>query len=133
MTTRDPSFFRPYSNDITLSIIRQAKKNDYSALIVTLDTMSIGWRPRDPKTAYLPFIHSYGCQNGFADPVFMARYGKQPQTKTPMPFSYNPKEISVRFTQGDPVAKEQIYMGTEWIGDMSLGRQIMRRAQVDQG
>ena len=123
MTTQDPLFFRPYSDDITLSILNRAKKNGYSALVVTLDTMSIGWRPHDLETAYLPFIHSYGCQNGFADPVFMARYGKQPQTKIHMPFPYNPKEINERFAQGDPAAKEQTYMGTEWTKDMSSGRQ----------
>ena len=76
MTTRDPSFFKPYSDDITLPIIRRAKKNGYSALIVTLDTTSIGWRPHDLETAYLPFIHSYDYQNCSADPVFMDRYGK---------------------------------------------------------
>jgi len=113
----------PFSDEITLSLLKRAKENNYSALIITLDTMSIGWRPHDLATAYLPFFHSYGCQNGFSDPVFMARYGKQPETRTELAFPYDPQEINARFTQGDPVAEAQVHMGTEWVREMSSGRQ----------
>ena len=108
---------------MTSSLLKRAKENGYSALIVTLDTMSIGWRPHDLDTAYLPFFHSYGCQNGFSDPVFMARYGKQPEIRTELAFPYDPQEINNRFAQGDPAAKAQVYMGTEWVKEMSSGRQ----------
>jgi len=113
----------PYSDEVTVSLLKRAKKNGYSALIVTLDTMSIGWRPHDLDTAYLPFFHSYGCQNGFADPVFMARYGKQPDTRSEVAFPYDPQEINARAEQGDPAAKAMVYMGTEWVREMSSGRQ----------
>jgi len=113
----------PHSDEVTLSLLKRAKENHYSALVITLDTMSIGWRPHDLDTAYLPFFHSYGCQNGFSDPVFMARYGKQPDTRTELAFPYNPKEINARSAQGDPAAKAQTYMGTEWVKEMSSGRQ----------
>jgi len=113
----------PYSDEITVSLLNRAKKSGYSALIITLDTMSIGWRPHDLDTAYLPFFHSYGCQNGFADPVFMARYGKQPEPRGKPAFPYNPQEINARAEQGDPTAKAMMYMGTEWVREMSSGRQ----------
>jgi len=122
-TTTVSPFVRPYSDEITLSLLERAKENGYSALIITLDTMSIGWRPHDLDTAYLPFFHSYGCQNGFSDPVFMARYGKQPETRAQLAFPYDPEEINKRFAQGDPAAMAQVYMGTEWVKEMSSGRQ----------
>ena len=108
---------------MTLSLLKRAKENGYSALVVTLDTMSIGWRPHDLDTSYLPFFHSYGCQNGFADPVFMARYGKQPELRSDLAFPYNPQEINERAAKGDREAKAMIYMGTEWVREMSSGRQ----------
>ena len=123
MITLDSPFVRPYSEEVTLSLLKRAKENGYSALVITLDTMSIGWRPHDLDTAYLPFFHSYGCQNGFADPVFMARYGKQPETRGRLAFPYDPEEINKRVAQGDPAAKAQVYMGTEWVKEMSSGRQ----------
>jgi len=106
-----------------VSLLNRAKNNGYSALIITLDTMSIGWRPHDLDTAYLPFLHSYGCQNGFADPVFMARYGKQPELRSKLAFPYDPHGINARVQQGDPVAKTMVHMGTEWVREMSSGRQ----------
>jgi isopentenyl diphosphate isomerase/L-lactate dehydrogenase-like FMN-dependent dehydrogenase len=85
--------------------------------------MFIGWRPHDIDTAYLPFVHSYGCQNGFSDPVFMARYGKQPATKTDLAFPYNPRESNARIAQGDPVAKGIAHMSMEWNKELASGRQ----------
>jgi lactate 2-monooxygenase len=117
------SFVRPYNDDITLSLLGRAKKSGYSVLVITLDTMSVGWRPRDLATAYLPFVHSYGCQIGLSDPVFMAKHGKKPETRTELAFPYNPQELNARFAQGDPAVKELIHMGTEWIGEISSGRQ----------
>ncbi|KAF9781516.1 oxidoreductase [Thelephora terrestris] len=113
----------PLSDEITLSLLKRAKESGYSALVVTLDTMFIGWRPHDIDTAYLPFVHSYGCQNGFSDPVFMARYGKQPATKTDLAFPYNPRESNARIAQGDPVAKGIAHMSMEWNKELASGRQ----------
>lgn len=33
----------PRSNDITLSLLKRAKENGYTALVVTLDTWSLAW------------------------------------------------------------------------------------------
>lgn len=85
--------------------------------------MSIGWRPHDLDTAYLPFVHSYGCQNGFSDPVFMARFNKEPEKKSELAFPYEPYVINVRIGQGDHSAKEMVNMGQEWIREISSGRQ----------
>ena len=123
MVIPDSIFPRPCSDEITVSLLKRAKQNGYSALVVTLDTMSIGWRPHDLDTAYLPFVHSYGCQNGFSDPVFMARFNKEPEKKSELVFPYEPYVINVRIGQGDHSAKEMVNMGQEWIREISSGRQ----------
>lgn len=118
----DLSFVRLDSNELTLSLLKRAKKAGCSVLVVTLDTMSVGWRPHDLDKAYLPFIHSYGCQNAFADPVFMARFGKLPEPRTNLAFPYNPHEIHARLKQGDTTTQEMVHMGVEWSKELGSGR-----------
>ena len=45
---------------------------------MTLDTLTLGWRPRDLRQAYLPFLQGEGCGVYFSDPVFLARLDKPP-------------------------------------------------------
>ncbi len=49
--------------------------------MVTLDTWSLGWRPRDLNTTYNPFLTGEGVANVFSDPVFIQKYceGKDPR------------------------------------------------------
>jgi lactate 2-monooxygenase len=47
--------------------------------VVTLDTLTLGWRPRDLRQAYLPFIKGEGCGQYFSDPVFLSRLDKTPE------------------------------------------------------
>src|SRR5690606_35448892 len=48
----------------------------YTALVVTLDTPLLSWRPRDLDQAYLPFLHGVGTANYFTDPAFRAGLAK---------------------------------------------------------
>ncbi|WFD43605.1 lactate 2-monooxygenase, partial [Malassezia psittaci] len=59
-------------NDVTASILRRAKENGFTALIVTLDTYVLGYRPMDLSNAYNPFVlpDQTGCMLGMSDPVF---------------------------------------------------------------
>lgn len=106
---------RPNSNEITASLLKRAKENGYKALVVTLDTMSIGWRPHDLETSYVPFIHGIGVQLGLSDPVFMARYGKQPVTDYHPEFPYDPAQFDRKFAAGDAKLKETMFLASEWI------------------
>jgi isopentenyl diphosphate isomerase/L-lactate dehydrogenase-like FMN-dependent dehydrogenase len=47
--------------------------------VLTLDTWFLGWRPRDLKNAYLPFLKAEGVANYFSDPVFRAALEKTPE------------------------------------------------------
>ncbi|MFJ6633910.1 lactate 2-monooxygenase [Streptomyces sp. NPDC091376] len=62
--------------EVTASFLARAKASGYTALIVTLDTPLLAWRPRDLDQAYLPFLHGVGTANYFSDPAFRAGLAK---------------------------------------------------------
>jgi lactate 2-monooxygenase len=77
-----PRWFQLYwvnDRDVALSLVRRAEMNGYEALVVTLDTMTLGWRPRDLAKAYLPFVTGEGCAQFFSDPVFRSRLERPPE------------------------------------------------------
>ena len=76
----------PQDNDITLSLLKRAGAASYSALIVTLDAVSIAWSPHDLDIANLPFL-KVGNAVGFSDPVFRSKFAKVHGGETP---EYNP-------------------------------------------
>jgi L-lactate dehydrogenase (cytochrome) len=68
----------PNDRDLAVSFLERAKAAGYSALVVTLDTFMLAWRPHDLDNAYLPFLRGLGNQNYFADPVFSRNAGDNP-------------------------------------------------------
>jgi isopentenyl diphosphate isomerase/L-lactate dehydrogenase-like FMN-dependent dehydrogenase len=68
----------PRGRDLTTSLLRRAEKAGYRAIVVTLDTWLLGWRPRDLARAYLPFLRGDGIANYLADPVFCADLARPP-------------------------------------------------------
>jgi lactate 2-monooxygenase len=68
----------PDDRDLAVSFLDRAKASGYSALVVTLDTFMLAWRPYDLNNGYLPFLRGLGNQNYFADPVFSAKAGDNP-------------------------------------------------------
>src|SRR6266852_6140354 len=69
--------------ELTASMVRRAERAGYSALVVTLDTHSLGWRERDLHHGYLPFMQGQGLANYFSDPVFRGLL-EQPPEQNPM-------------------------------------------------
>jgi lactate 2-monooxygenase len=65
--------------DVMKSFIRRAEKSGYSAIVVTVDTTMLGWRERDLKLSYLPFLKGYGLANFLSDPEFQNLLDKPPQ------------------------------------------------------
>jgi len=77
-----PRWFQLYwvnDREICESFVSRAEANGYGAIVVTLDTLTLGWRPRDLRNAYLPFITGQGCAQFFSDPVFSSRLAKTPE------------------------------------------------------
>ncbi|KAE8351360.1 FMN-dependent dehydrogenase [Aspergillus coremiiformis] len=71
----------PQDDDVTLSLLKRAKANGFSVLVVTLDTWALAWRPADLDNAFVPFIKGVGNQVGFSDPVFRAKFEKKSGSK----------------------------------------------------
>jgi isopentenyl diphosphate isomerase/L-lactate dehydrogenase-like FMN-dependent dehydrogenase len=69
----------PKDPDLTASFVARAEAAGYGALVVTLDTGLLAWRPRDLQTAYLPFLQSVGIANYLSDPVFRGGLQKSPE------------------------------------------------------
>jgi lactate 2-monooxygenase len=65
----------PKDRELAASFLERAAAARYRALVVTLDTHALGWRPRDLDGAFLPFLKGVGNQNYFADPVFVRELG----------------------------------------------------------
>jgi isopentenyl diphosphate isomerase/L-lactate dehydrogenase-like FMN-dependent dehydrogenase len=69
----------PRDRELTKSFLSRAEAAGYRAVLVTLDTWLIGWRPRDLALAYLPFLATEGTANYLSDPVFRAALDKPPE------------------------------------------------------
>ncbi len=69
----------PKDRDLAASLVQRAQAAGYEAIVFTLDTWQLGWRPRDLDTAYLPFLQSQGIANYTSDPVFRAALAKPPE------------------------------------------------------
>jgi len=66
-------------HELTSSMLQRAEKSGYSALVVTVDTAMLGWRERDLRHPFLPFLLGHGLANYFTDPVFCSRLSQPPQ------------------------------------------------------
>ena len=88
----------PKDRAFAASLLRRAAVAGFSVLVVTLDTRTLAWRPRDLDNGYLPFLHGIGIQNYLSDPVFQAGLAS--------PVDVDPGAAVLRYT--------------EVFGDMSL-------------
>ena len=69
----------PNSEELTRSFVHRAEEAGYEALVVTLDTSLLAWRPADLDAAYLPFIVGEGIANYLSDPTFRASLAAPPE------------------------------------------------------
>ncbi|KAH0832370.1 FMN-dependent alpha-hydroxy acid dehydrogenase [Lanmaoa asiatica] len=112
----------PRTSEITLSLLKRAKANGFTALVITLDTMILGWRPHDIETAYLPFAYGVGIQVGTSDPVFMKRFGLEPRQAESTAFPFEPAKIrEAAFERGDEHVMREMLLGKEWLGEVNSG------------
>jgi len=60
----------PRERELARSFVARAEQAGYGAIVVTLDTWLLGWRPADLSEAFLPFLWGEGNKNYLEDPVF---------------------------------------------------------------
>jgi lactate 2-monooxygenase len=69
----------PKSRELATSFVQRAEKAGYDAIVFTLDTWQLAWRPRDLQSAYLPFLKGQGIAQYLSDPVFLSQLAKTPE------------------------------------------------------
>jgi len=69
----------PNDHELAESLVTRAEGAGYGAIVVTLDTRMMPWRPRDLNGAYLPFLRGEGIANYTSDPVFRSRLDAPPE------------------------------------------------------
>jgi lactate 2-monooxygenase len=68
-----PHWYQLYwssNEDLVESLVTRAEACGAEALVVTLDTTYLGWRPRDLDLGHLPFARGEGIAQYTSDPVF---------------------------------------------------------------
>ena len=65
-----------HDEEILLSLLKRAKENGFTVLVVSLDTWTLAWRPTDLDHGYFPFYTGLGNEVGFTDPAFRAKHVK---------------------------------------------------------
>jgi len=78
-----PRWFQLYWSpmpDLMESFVSRAAACGCDAVVLTLDTKSLGWRPRDLDLGSLPFLRGMGLAQYTSDPVFRAAVDAPPAT-----------------------------------------------------
>ena len=77
-----PRWYQLYwvsDREVVASLVRRAEAAGYAAIVLTLDTLQLGWRVRDLANHYLPFILGEGIGQFTSDPVFRSRLSVSPE------------------------------------------------------
>jgi lactate 2-monooxygenase len=73
------------SDELVESFLTRAGRCRSEAIVVTLDTTLLGWRPRDLEIAYLPFLRGKGIAQYTSDPVFTRLISEAPDSDPDAP------------------------------------------------
>ncbi|MDE3069114.1 MAG: alpha-hydroxy-acid oxidizing protein [Acidobacteriota bacterium] len=77
-----PGFFQLYTpadRELAASLVSRAEAAGFGAVVVTLDTQTLGWRPRDLGLASFPQLQGHCLANYYSDPIFRAKLDRPPE------------------------------------------------------
>ncbi|PSP88816.1 alpha-hydroxy-acid oxidizing enzyme [Halobacteriales archaeon QS_4_69_34] len=77
-----PKWFQLYwgSDDaIARSFVERAEAAGYDAIVLTVDTPVTGWRERELREGYSPYLDGEGLANYVSDPAFRERLDQPPE------------------------------------------------------
>ena len=78
-----PRWYQLYwvsDRDVCASLVKRAEASGYTAIVVTVDTLTLGWRDRDiANDHYLPFLEGQGIAQFTSDPVFRSKLAESPE------------------------------------------------------
>jgi lactate 2-monooxygenase len=81
-----PRWFQLYwgtDRDVVTSFVRRAEQAGYGAIVLTVDTLTQGWRERDVRNLFTPFAFGKGTAQYASDPAFRRRLEKAPEEDPP--------------------------------------------------
>jgi lactate 2-monooxygenase len=78
----------PRDRELARSFVERSEQAGYRAIVVTLDTWLLGWRPADLTDGFLPFLRGEGNVNYLRDLVFRAALPKPPEEDLPSAVAY---------------------------------------------
>jgi lactate 2-monooxygenase len=103
-----PRWFQLYwgtDDEVTRSFVRRAEACGAAAIVLTLDTTLLGWRPRDLDLGSLPFLRGRGIAQYLSDPVFRSRL----DTPLPAPAVQPPRTPALVRVGAELAAKGRTY------------------------
>lgn len=65
--------------EVVASFVTRAEDCGVGALVLTVDSPQVGWRDRDLRSGYTPFIQNEGLRQYTSDPIFRSRLERQPE------------------------------------------------------
>lgn len=98
-----PRWFQLYwstSDELVESLVGRAEAAGCDALVVTLDTTMLGWRPRDLDQGHLPFALGKGIAQYTSDPVFRRLVEERAAAPAPAEPQPRPTPAAVRALVG---------------------------------
>ncbi|WP_295125284.1 alpha-hydroxy-acid oxidizing protein [uncultured Leifsonia sp.] len=132
-----PRWYQLYwssSRDLVASLVARAEACGCEAIVVTLDTHVLGWRPRDLDLGYLPFSRGRGIAQYTSDPVFRELVRERmassvPRERTPITpaaiasfagiVRRHPGALRKGLRSGEPLAAVETFLDV--FADPSLG------------
>jgi L-lactate dehydrogenase (cytochrome) len=130
-----PRWFQLYwstSDALVESLVARAEQAGCEALVVTLDTTMLGWRPRDLDLGHLPFALGKGIAQYTSDPVFR-RLVEERAAATPAPSEPGASASRDRQPRPTPAAvRALVGMARAWPGPLLENlRSPLPRAAVE--
>jgi len=89
-----PSFFQlylPADRELAASLINRAETSGYSALVVTVDSWTLGFRPMDLERGNFPQFRGFCMQNYYTDANFTKHLAKPPEEAQPAALAHYTK------------------------------------------
>lgn len=105
-----PHWFQLYwsrSNELVASFVRRAEACGCSAIVLTLDTTMMGWRPRDFDVGPLPFLQGKGLAQYTSDPIFRAQIAQPLDSSELLVPSSENMQPGTRNSELEPPARSQ--------------------------
>ena len=99
-----PIFYQlylPADRELAASLINRAETSGYSALMVTVDSWTLGFRPMDLERGNFPQFRGYCMQNYYTDENFTKHLAKPPEEDQPAALAHYTKIFANPLTWED--------------------------------